>query len=104
MSVTQQIYVQNLNALYGSTVHMTVWEIVAFCVIFGWYFVHVLFVFLHVQISPPCRISVLILQDNNIPHIIFPHICEVNFLLCIGNYSLETLLSLICLNTLLHFL
>ena len=36
-------------------------------------------------------------------HIIFPPLCGVNFLLYSELYSLEALLSLICLNTGLHF-
>ena len=64
-------------------------KIIAFCIIFDWYFVHVVLFLFHVWISAPLE-SVYSFHIVIFPsHIIFPHLYGVSFLF----YGL---LSLIC--------
>ena len=88
INVTQQIsYVHNLHALYRLIAYTTVWNC-WICIIFDWYFVHVIWPLFHIQILLPVE-SVYWLHIVFPSHILFSHLCWVNFLLC-------GLLNLIC--------
>ena len=88
---TQQIYVHNLHASYRPITHMTVWNY-SICIVFDWYFVHVILSLILVQCSPPVESVYWFHVAIFSSYIVFPHLCGVKFLLC-------GLLSLICMNT-----
>ena len=63
--------------------HIWQCKIIAFCIIFGWYFVHVILSLFHVLISPPVESVYWFHQKYALATSYTSHLCGVNFLLCV---------------------